>query len=105
MAHESAEQRALCKFLPDLTDFIQHNIITTLNRLLEKGLVTSEVHDYVLTAEGVSSQQKAARTVSCMINMVGNSAKRFNNFVEVMETVSFPEDTLKRIIAEYSNLK
>ena len=104
MAHESAGQRALRKFLPDLTNFIQYNIIAILNRLLKKELVTSEVYDYVLTAKGISRQQKAAQMVSCVINMVGDSAGRFNDFVEVMKIESFPEDILKRIIAEYGNL-
>ena len=57
---DSIEHRALLSCHSALTQTFQHNLSLS-DKLLEKGLVTEEVHGWQLTATAVSNRDKAAR--------------------------------------------
>ena len=66
----SAVRKAVVQCTSDLTSLLKHHLSCS-GKLLEKGLITEAVHSYVLTAQGVSTLEKAARLVSCLADRVG----------------------------------
>ena len=95
------ESRALLQCVSGLTDLLQHNLSVSV-KLLEKGLIPKDVHDYVLTAQGVSSQHKASRLVSCLTDRVKDAAKVFHDFVDLLKEDPFFSDIVEKINTEYS---
>ena len=75
------EFESLSKFTADLSSLLQYNVVTVSGRLLAKGLVTKDVHDLMLTAEGVSGQKSTARLVSCVLDRIKHSAKCFRSLL------------------------
>ena len=75
------EYESLAKFTADLSNLLQHNVVSVSGRLLEKGLVTKDVHDSMLTTEGVSGQKNAARLMSCVLDRVKCSSRCFHDFI------------------------
>ena len=70
----------------DLTSLLKHNLSCS-GKLLEKGLITEAVHNYVLTAQGVSTLEKAARLVSCLADRVGASSQLFQELVQALKEI------------------
>lgn len=97
------EYRALLQCAYGLTDLLQHNLSVS-DKLLEKGLIAKDVHDYVLTAHGVSNQHKASRLVSCLTDRVKDAAQVFHEFVAVLKEDPFFNDIVEKINAEHSKL-
>ena len=95
---KNIEYKSLAKFTADLSSLLQHNVVTVSSRLLEKGLVTKDVHDSMLTTEGVSSQKNAARLVSCVLDRIKGSAKCFQDFINVLREDSYFEDIVLKIL-------
>ena len=78
MSSRSPEYASVLHCTNGLTYLIQHNPVSVSGKLLEKELVTVEVHDWILTAQGVSSREKAGRIVSCVTDSVQVSTEKFN---------------------------
>ena len=98
------EYKSLIKFTGDLSNLLQHNVVTVSGRLLEKGLVTKDVHDSMLTTEGVSKGDKAARLVSCVLDRIKDSSRCFQDFIAVLREDSYFEDIVLKILAFHSRL-
>ncbi len=60
------EYESLAKFTADLSNLLPHDVVAISGRLLEKGLVTKNVHDSMLTTEGVSSQKRECLPVDIL---------------------------------------
>ena len=95
------EYRALLQCASGLTDLLQHNLSVS-SKLLEKGLITKDVHDFVLTAQGVSNQVKAARLVSCLTDRVKDAAQVFHDFVDLLKEDPFFVDIVEKLNTEHS---
>ena len=80
-----AEHRALQKCAKTLTNLLQHQVETISSSLLGKRLSTDDLHNWVLTAKGVSNKEKAARILDCVMGQVKARTQSFNLFVEVLE--------------------
>ena len=96
------EYESLAKFTADLSNLLQHNIVTISGRLLAKGLVTKDVHDSMLTTEGVSSQRNAARLISCVLDRVKCSSRCFHDFISVLREDAYFEDVALKIVGVHS---
>ena len=96
------EYESLEKFTADLSNLLQHDVVTVSGRLLKKGLVTKNVHDSMLTTEGVSSQRNAARLMSCVLDRVKCSSRCFHDFISVLREDAYYEDVVLKIIAAHS---
>ena len=89
------------KFTTDLSNLLQHNVVTVSGRLLEKGLVTKDIHDYMymLTTEGVFKGDKASCLVSCVFDRIKGSSRCFHEFIAVLREDSYYEDLVLKILA------
>ena len=96
------EYKLLEKFTADLSNLLQHDVVAVSSRLLEKGLVTKNVHDSMLTTEGVSSQKNAARLMSCVLDRVKYSSMCFHDFISVLREDAYYEDVLVKIVEAHS---
>ena len=96
------EYESLAKFTADLSNLLQHDVVTVSGRLLEKGLVTKNVHDSMLTTEGVSSQKNAARLMSCVLDRVKYSSRCFHDFISVLHEDAYFEDVVVKIMEVHS---
>ena len=97
------EYESLAKFTADLSNLLQHNVVSVSGRLLEKGLVTKDVHDSMLTTEGVSGQKNAARLMSCVLDRVKCSSRSFHDFISVLrELDTYFKDIVVKILEEHS---
>ena len=102
MTEQNAEYESLVKFTTDISNLVQHNIVPVSARLLEKGLVTKDVHDSMLNTEGVSSQKNAARLLSCVLDRIKCSARCFQDFINVLREDSYFDDVVQKITAVHS---
>ena len=91
------EHKALLKCANGLSDLLQHDVVSISCQLLETGLVTKEVHDWVLTALGVSNKQKAARLVSCVADQVKASSEKYDMFIRVLRKDPFLHDAVEML--------
>ena len=96
------EYELLAKFTADLSNLLQHNVVSVSGRLLEKGLVTKDVHDSMLTTEGVSGQKNAARLMSCVLDRVKYSSRCFHDFISVLREDAYFEDVVVKILEFHS---
>ena len=96
------EYESLAKFTADLSNLLQHNVVTVSGRLLVKGLVTKDVHDSMLTTEGVSSQNKASRLISCVLDRVKCSSRCFHDFISVLREDAYYDDVVLKILGAHS---
>jgi molybdenum cofactor biosynthesis enzyme MoaA len=96
------EYELLAKFTGELTNLLQHDVVAVSGRLLEKGLVTKNVHDSMLTTEGVSSQKNAARLMSCVLDRVKCSSRCFHEFISVLREDAYFEDIVVKILGVHS---
>ena len=98
MSEESPGHKALLQCTSELTSLLKHNLSACSGKLLEKGLITEAVHDWVLTAQGVSNQDKAARLVFCLTDRVKGSTQQFHDFIQVLkETDPFCGDIVDKL--------
>ena len=96
MSAESPGRKAVLHCTFALTSLLKHNLSCS-GKLLEKGLITEAVHDWILTAPAVSNQEKAARLVSCLADRV-KSAQLFHELIEALkETDPFCGDIVDKL--------
>ena len=69
MSVDSPGCKSVVQCTSDLTSLLKHHLSSS-GKLLEKGLITEAIHNYVLTAQGVSAQDKAAIVVSCLTDRI-----------------------------------
>ena len=99
---DSIERKAVVQCTSDLTSFLKHNLSCS-GKLLEKGLITEAVYNYVLTAQGVSTLEKAARVVSCLADRVGESSQLFQELVQVLKEIDpFCGDIVDKLTSLHS---
>ena len=96
------EYESLAKFTTDLSSLLQYDVVAVSGRLLEKRLVTKNVHDSMLTTDGVSSQKNAARLISCVLDRVKCSSRCFHDFISVLREDAYYEDVVVKIVEAHS---
>lgn len=94
---KSKEMRALLQCSANLTNHLQHNILAVSSSLLAKGLITDELFQWVLTAQGVSALNKAARVVACISDRVRGSPESFDDFVGVLKEDQYYDDVVEKL--------
>ena len=99
MSCRSPEYASVIHCTSGLTCLLQHNISVS-GKLLEKGLVSVEVHEWILTAQGVSSRERAGRLVSCVADSVQASSDKFKTLIEVLREDSYFDDIVRRMSDE-----
>lgn len=97
MTEQNIEYQSLVQCANDLTRLIQHNVVSVSTKLFAKGLVPRDVHDSVLSVDGISSQSKAAKLLSCVCDKIKDSAYRFQEFIGVLNEDSYFEDIVIKI--------
>ena len=98
----SAGRKAVVQCTSDLTSLLKHHLSCS-GKLLEKGLITEAVHNYVLTAQGVSTLEKAARLVSCLADRVGASSQLFQELVQALKEIDpFCGDIVDKLTSLHS---
>ena len=58
------------------------------------------IRDRILTAQGTSNQDKAARLVSCVSDRVKDFAERLHDFIDVLKGYSYFQDIVETLCAE-----
>ena len=102
MSVESPGPKAVLQCTSDLTSLLKHNLSCS-GKLLEKGLITEAVHDWILTAPAVSNQDRAARLVSCLVDRV-KSAQLFHELIEALkETDPFCGDIVDKLTEAFQH--
>ena len=92
----SAGRKAVVQCTSDLISLLKHHLSCS-GKLLEKGLITEAVHNYVLTAQGVPAQDKAARVVSCLADRI-TSTELFHDLIgSLKENDPFCGDIVDRL--------
>ena len=93
-----AEQyQSLVQCADDLTQLIQHNVVSVSSKLFAKGLVAKDVHDSVLSVDGASNQSKAAKLLSCVLDKIKESADQCQNFIDVLGEDSYFDNIVLKI--------
>ena len=102
MSVESPGRKAVVQCTSDLTSLLKHNLSCS-GKLLEKGLITEAVHDWILTAPAVSNHEKAARLVSCLADRVGVSGQVFYELLKVLKVIDpFCGDIVNKLTSLHS---
>ena len=102
MTEQNVEYLSLVQCTDDLTQLIQHNVVSVSSKLFTRGLVAKDVHDSILSAEGVANHSKAAKLLSCVMDRVKESAGRFQDFIDVLGEDTFFEDVMRKLIEAHS---
>ena len=102
MAEQSVEYQSLVQCADDLTQLIQHNVVSLSSKLFAKGLVAKDVHDSVLSVDAVLNQSKAAKLLSCVIDKIRDSSGRFQDFIDVLGEDTYFEDIVLKITELHS---
>ena len=97
MAEQNVEYQSLIQCADDLTQLIQHNVVSVSSKLFAKGLVAKDVHDSTLSAEGVANHSKAAKLLSCVMDRIKESADRFQDFIDVLDEDCYFEDVKQKL--------
>ena len=98
-----AEHRTMLQCTSSLTALLQHNLTSISAKLLARGLITDEVSDWMLTAQGISNRDKAQRMVSCVTDRVKGSPQRFQSFVDVLSEEPYFEEVVQKLTTTYNN--
>ena len=98
---ESIEHCALLSCLSALTESLQHNLSLSA-KLLEKGLVTEEVHGWQLTATAVSNHDKAASLLACVTDRVKGSGRLYHVFLDILKEEQYFKEVVEKICAKHS---
>ena len=99
-----AEHGALTKCAGCITDLLQHQVLSISIKLLEKGLTTKEIHDWVLTAKGVSDREKAAKLLSSVTDQVKRFPEKYAIFVGVLKADPFFKEVVENLSSEYHGM-
>lgn len=100
MSNESPEYESLLHCTSDLIECLQHSL-SVADKLLEKGLVTADVHNVIKTAQGLSERDKARRLVTCVTSRIKLSTEKFNILIEALRKESYFDDIVEKIKAEH----
>ena len=100
MSRDSREYKTLLHCSSSLTDLLKNNTVSVSTKLQEKGLVTEEVHDWILTVQGTSNQDKAARLMSCVTDRVKDSTERLHDFIDILKGDSYFKDIVEILCAQ-----
>lgn len=87
MTGKNAEYQSLVRCTDDLTQLIQHNVVSLSTKLFTEELVAKDVYDSVLSIDGTSNLSKAAKLLSCVIDKLKNSPDSpglFQKFLDVL---------------------
>ena len=93
------EYQSLLQFADDLTQLIQHNVVSVSSKLFAKGLVAKDVHDSVLNVDGASNQSKAAKLLSCVLDKIKKSGDQCQYFIDVLGEDSYFNNIVLKINA------
>lgn len=102
MIMASPEYKALIECSSDVALLLQHEYLSTANKLLQRALITDQVYGWVLSAHGVSHHDKATRMVSCVTDKVKHSPEAFHIFLGVLRENSFFRDVADRLSGRHS---
>ena len=97
MTEQNIEYQSLVQCADDLTQLIQHNVVSVSSKLFAKGLVPQDVHDSSLSVDGTSDRSKAAKLLSCVRDKIKESAGRFQDFIDVLGDDSYFNDIVLKI--------
>jgi siroheme synthase len=97
MTEKNIEHQSLIQFADDLTQLIQHNVISVSSKLFAKGLVAKDVHDSVLSVDGASNQSKAAKLLSCVLDKIKESSDQYHPFIDVLGEDSYFDNIVLKI--------
>ena len=98
MTEKNIEHQSLTEFSDNLTELIQHNLVSVSSRLHAKGLVAKDVHNSVLSVDGASNSSKAAKLVSCVLDKIKESGDQWQSFINVLGEDPYFEDIVLKII-------
>ena len=104
MADQNVEYQSLVQYTSDLTQLIQHNVVSLSSDFFAKGLVAKDVHDSVLSVDGASNQSKAAKLLSCVIDKIRDSCGRFQDFIDVLVKDPYFDDIVLKITKAHSKM-
>ena len=97
MAEQNLDYQTLIQCADDLTQLIQHNVVSVSSKLFAKGLVAKDVHDSVLSVDGASNQSKAAKLLSCVLDKIKQSTDQYWNFIDVLGEDSYFDSIMLKI--------
>jgi hypothetical protein len=97
MTEKNIEYQSLLQFADDLTQLIQHNVVSVSSKLFSKGLVAKDVHDSVLSVDGASNQSKAAKLLSCVLDKIKESGDQYQPFIDVLGEDSYFNNIVLKI--------
>ena len=97
MAGQNFQYQSLILCADDLTQLIQHNVVSVSSKLFAKGLVAKDVHDSVLSVDGASNQSKAAKVLSCVLDKIKESADQYRDFIDVLGKDSYFDSIVLKI--------
>lgn len=100
MSNESPEYKSLVHYTSDLIDCLQHSLISISSKLLEKGLVTVDVHNLIQTAHGLSERDKASRLVTCVSSCIKQSTEKFSILIKILQKDLYFVGLVEKIKAE-----
>ena len=103
MTEKNIEYQSLLQFADDLTQLIQHNIVSVSSKLFAKGLVAKDIHDSSLMSVD-TNQSKAAKLLSCVLDKIKDSAGRFQDFIDVLGEDSYFKDIVVKITKFHGKL-
>ena len=97
MTEKNIEYQSLLQFADDLTQLIQHNVVSVSSKLFAKGLVAKDVHDSVLSVDGASNQSKAAKLLSCVLDKIKESGDQYQYFIDALREDSYFDNIVLKI--------
>ena len=97
MTEKNIEYQSLLQFADDLTQLIQHNVVSVSSKLFAKGLVAKDVHDSVLSVDGASNQSKAAKLLSCVLDKIKESGDQCQYFIDVLGEDSYFDNIVLKL--------
>ena len=103
--HDSIECHSLRRCFAVLAESIQHDVSLASNKLYERGLLTREVHGWLLTTKGVSDYDKASRLLTCVLDKVKSSKQLYHEFLDILKDELYFKDIVETISTEHSMFK
>ena len=97
VTEQNTEYQSLVQFADELTQLIQHNVVSLSSKLFANSLVAKDVHDSVLSVDGSSKQSKAATLLSCVLDKIKESTGRFQDFIDILCEDSYFEHVALKI--------
>ena len=97
MTEKNIEYQLLLQFTDDLTQLIQHNVVSVSSKLFSKGLVAKDVYDSVLSVDGASNQSKAAKLLSCVLDKIKESGDQYQYFIAVLGEDSYFDNIVLKL--------